>query len=109
MGWNDRLPEDPYIPYADDADRQSYEEWHQYLLECQREEINGLTSANLHPGDTDELMQRVRTNRAGLPERTVAPAAEACPQRPALQPHQPAAPAAVGQASPPSPDPASGQ
>jgi hypothetical protein len=109
MGWNDRLPEDPYIPYADDADRQSYEEWHQYLLECQREEINGLTSANLQPGDIDELMARVRINRSVPPERTVAPAEEACPPQPALQLHQPAAPAAAGPELPPSPDPASGQ
>jgi len=50
MGWNDRLPEDPNIPFAEEQDRQAYEEWHHYLLECQRLEKTegaGLTSANL--------------------------------------------------------------
>jgi hypothetical protein len=50
MGWNDRLPKDLNIPFAEEQDRRAYEEWHHYMLECQRlEEAEGagLTSANL--------------------------------------------------------------
>jgi len=53
MGWNDRLPEDPYWPTHSDAE--AYEEWHRYLEECRREDIvvmeqgAGLSSQNVDP------------------------------------------------------------
>lgn len=50
MGWNDRIPEDPHILFAEEQDRQAYEEWHHFLLEQERiaaETGLGLTSANV--------------------------------------------------------------
>lgn len=53
MGWNDRLPEDPYWPTYYDAD--AYAEWHKYLEACRLEDIKameqqvGLSSQNLDP------------------------------------------------------------
>lgn len=53
MGWNDRLPEDPYWPSYYDAE--AYEEWRKYLEACQREELDptkntaGLSSQNIDP------------------------------------------------------------
>ena len=56
MGWNDRLPEDPFIPYENETDRDNYEAWHEYLiyLAAQSEaalqaEGAGLTSQNIDP------------------------------------------------------------
>lgn len=49
MGWNDRLPEDPYTPFESEDDRRSYEEWLHYVESHLRypEESGGLTSANI--------------------------------------------------------------
>lgn len=53
MGWNDRLPEDPFIPYESEKDRDDYEAWHMYLAmraeEMLAEENAGLTSQNIAP------------------------------------------------------------
>ena len=53
MGWNDRLPEDPYLP-----DQQSYENWQEYHqelllreeLEAQTKDGPGISSQNIDPG-----------------------------------------------------------
>lgn len=53
MGWNDRLPEDPYWPAYYDAE--AYEEWRKYLEACQQEELEtpentaNLSSQNVEP------------------------------------------------------------
>lgn len=53
MGWNDRLPEDPYLP-----DQESYDGWQEYHHELLRAELEaqtqngpGLTSQNIEPGE----------------------------------------------------------
>ena len=61
MGWNDRLPEDPNIPYESAADRDAYDEWHHYLESCRQEELSGLSSQNVDPG---ALVPKVRENPA---------------------------------------------
>ncbi|NDD52281.1 hypothetical protein EBZ39_00115 [bacterium] len=56
MGWNDRLFEDPYWPEVSrEDDRDSYENWLQYL-ENQLEDVNAeLSSQNLAPEDLRRL------------------------------------------------------
>lgn len=51
MGWNDRLPEDPYIPPdAFYRDRDDYEAWLEYVKICaEKETTGGLTSQTLDP------------------------------------------------------------
>lgn len=51
MGWNDRLPEDPYIPPREYyQDRDEYEAWLEYIdMRLAEEEQAGLTSQNLDP------------------------------------------------------------
>jgi hypothetical protein len=52
MGWNDRLPEDPYIPYESQDDRDAYDNWAMYMEFLRaEEEAGGLTSNNIQPGD----------------------------------------------------------
>lgn len=46
MVWNDRLLEDPYIPYANQDDRDAYDNWQMYLAECQQLQ---LSSQNIDP------------------------------------------------------------
>lgn len=49
MGWNDRLPEDPYIPSdAYYEAREEYEAWLEYL-DAQMADKAGLTSQNIDP------------------------------------------------------------
>jgi len=66
MGWNDRLFEDPYWPEVNQQDdRDSYENWLQYL-ENQLEETNAeLSSQNLTIEDLRRLtgIQSVRKER----------------------------------------------
>ena len=50
MGWNDRLPEDPNIPYESPQDRDDYDAWAEYLEACRAEEAgSGLTSQTVDP------------------------------------------------------------
>lgn len=51
MGWNDRLPEDPYIPPESFyRDRDDYEAWLDYVeMRLNEEERAGLSSQNLDP------------------------------------------------------------
>lgn len=56
MGWNDRLPEDPYWPEVSlQDDRDSYENW-LYYLESQVDDTNAeLSSQTLTPEDLRRL------------------------------------------------------
>ena len=50
MGWNDRLPEDPFIPaesYYEEHDR--YAAWLEYQNTCAAETERQLTSQNIDP------------------------------------------------------------
>lgn len=51
MGWNDRLPEDPYTPAPEYYhDRDEYEAWLEYVeTRLIEQELTGLTSQNLDP------------------------------------------------------------
>lgn len=52
MGWNDRLPEDPNIPYESAQDRDDYDAWSEYVETCRIEAeaaAGGLTSQNIDP------------------------------------------------------------
>lgn len=52
MGWNDRLPEDPYTPPESFyRDRDDYEAWLEYLNASLEQEQGGLTSQNLDPAE----------------------------------------------------------
>jgi hypothetical protein len=51
MGWNDRLPEDPNIPYESAQDRDDYDAWSEYVEACRIEaeaEVGGLTSQTVN-------------------------------------------------------------
>ena len=50
MGWNDRLPEDPFIPSDSYYEAQyAHEEWMRYIEMCATEEQQKLTSQNIDP------------------------------------------------------------
>lgn len=51
MGWNDRLPEDPYTPPPEYYHaRDEYEAWLEYVeMRLLEEEQTGLTSQNIDP------------------------------------------------------------
>lgn len=50
MGWNDRLPEDPFIPSTDYYQEQDrYEEWLEYVSARAAEEELMLSSQNIDP------------------------------------------------------------
>jgi hypothetical protein len=52
MGWNDRLPEDPNIPYESAQDRDDYDAWAEYVEACRIEAeaaAGGLTSQTVDP------------------------------------------------------------
>jgi hypothetical protein len=52
MGWNDRLPEDPNIPYESPQDRDDYDAWAEYVEACRLEAETaaaGLTSQTVDP------------------------------------------------------------
>ena len=51
MGWNDRLPTDPYLPPDDyyQSGAEEYNAWLEYVEMRLHEEGRGLTSQNLDP------------------------------------------------------------
>jgi hypothetical protein len=52
MGWNDRLPDDPNIPYESAQDRDDYDAWSEYVESCRIEAeaaAGGLTSQTVDP------------------------------------------------------------
>jgi len=75
MGWNDRLPEDPFIP-SDTyyQEREEYEAWLDYVEAKLREEDAGLSSQNIDPAilaGRQDTQQEAPT-RAGFLSRFVA-------------------------------------
>jgi hypothetical protein len=66
MGWNDRLPEDPFIPSAEYyQDREEYNAWLEYV-EARLEEENAaqLSSQNINPADLKRKPQGTILSRA---------------------------------------------
>ena len=61
MGWNDRLHEDPNIPYESQDDSDAYENWAMYMEALRaEEEAGGLTSNNIQPGDLPAIVQETQ-------------------------------------------------
>lgn len=59
MGWNDRLPEDPYTPPESFyRDRDDYEAWLEYVETQLDKEGVGLTSQNLDPQTLSKKAQQ---------------------------------------------------
>jgi hypothetical protein len=75
MGWNDRLPEDPFIP-SDTyyQERDEYEAWLDYMEAKLREEDKiSLTSQNIDPATLAGATQTQETpERRGFVSRLVA-------------------------------------
>ena len=68
MGWNDRLPEDPFIPSdAYYTERAEYEAWLDYLDACAQEDATaGLSSQNVDPAVLSQSPQQNTPERQGL-------------------------------------------
>lgn len=73
MGWNDRLPEDPYIPFESEEDRTAYEEWLHYLESqlADEEQAAGLTSANIELNKRQEVSPEMDAEREAMLQRFV--------------------------------------
>jgi len=73
MGWNDRLPEDPYWPeVSQQDDRDAYEHWLAYI-ESQLDEANTeLSSQNLAPEDLRRLTGILSAKKEPLREEEYA-------------------------------------
>lgn len=75
MGWNDRLPENPNIPYESQDDRDAYDNWAMYSEMLHDEEATGgLTSNNIQPGAVSEPLlargsSKEMQNDAGVLDR----------------------------------------
>lgn len=72
MGWNDRLPEDPYTPPSEYYQaRDEYEAWLDYVeMRLAEEQHAGLSSQNLDPAmlsgtPQPNLLQRIWTRFTG--------------------------------------------
>ena len=72
MGWNDRLPEDPYWP-----EQESYIGWHECHNELLRAELEaqaqndpGLSSQNINPGEHTETLEEA-PSRASVVRETL--------------------------------------
>ena len=64
MGWNDRLPEDPNIPYESAQDRDDYDAWSEYVEACRikaEAAAGGLTSQTVDP-------RRPKLSKSSSPE-----------------------------------------
>jgi hypothetical protein len=67
MGWNDRLPEDPFIPSAEYyRDRDDYEAWLEYVEARLQEESTGLSSQNVDPATLTSKPQQEAPDRQGM-------------------------------------------
>ena len=75
MGWNDRLPEDPFIPSdAYYQEREEYEAWLDYVeAKLREEDETSLTSQNIDPATLAGATQTQETpERRGFVSRLVA-------------------------------------
>ena len=70
MGWNDRLPTDPYLPPDDYyREKEEYEAWLDYV-EASMNEPQGLTSQNIDPAMlADRKLAQEAPARQGLLSR----------------------------------------
>lgn len=67
MGWNDRLPEDPFIPSAEYyRDRDDYEAWRAYGEARLQEELAGLSSQNVNPATLASKPTQEAPDRQGM-------------------------------------------
>ena len=69
MGWNDRLPEDPNIPYESAQDRDDYDAWSEYVEACRIEAeaaVGGLTSQTVNP----RRPKLSKSNSLEIPDRS---------------------------------------
>lgn len=72
MGWNDRLPDDPYWP-----DQESYENWQEYHhellmraeLEAQAQNEPGISSQNIDPGAHTETLEEAPSRASIVREK----------------------------------------
>ena len=66
MGWNDRLPEDPFIPSSDYYQEQDrYEAWLEYIT-ARAIEADQLTSQNIDPAQLHKPTQPETPAREGI-------------------------------------------
>lgn len=75
MGWNDRLPEDPFIPSETYyRDKEDYEAWLDYMEAKLREEDEiSLSSQNIDPATLARVKQAQETpSRPGFVSRFMA-------------------------------------
>lgn len=75
MGWNDRLPEDPFIPSdAYYQEREEYEAWLDYVeAKLREEDETSLSSQNIDPAILARATQTQETpNRRGFVSRIMA-------------------------------------
>lgn len=80
MGWNDRLPEDPFIPFENEKDRDDYEAWHTMTDEYRANET-GLTSQNVTPDQLTKKQKPAPATRP-LPQVDTIPHQEEVSQTP---------------------------
>jgi len=60
MGWNDRLPEDPYTPYESHDEQDAYDNWLNYVESLRAEEKQaGLSSANVAPEELTDTAAKM--------------------------------------------------
>lgn len=70
MGWNDRLPEDPYTPPESFyRDRDDYEAWLDYVEMQLDKDAAGLTSQNLDPATLQPTLIQETPSRPSLAAR----------------------------------------
>ena len=67
MGWNDRLPEDPFTPSSDYYQEQDrYEEWLEYITTCGAENENMFGSQNIDPAQLPRKNSQEAPTRQGI-------------------------------------------
>jgi hypothetical protein len=70
VGWNDRLPEDPFTPSAEYyRDREEYEAWLEYVEARLQEEETGITSQNIDPAMLSKKSTQEEPARHGMLSR----------------------------------------
>lgn len=71
MGWNDRLPEDPYTPPESFyRDRDDYEAWLEYVeAQLDADTTSGLSSQNIDPQTLSQNQQQEAPSRQTILSR----------------------------------------
>jgi hypothetical protein len=69
VGWNDRLPEDPYIPYQNQSDCDAYEAYAAYVDSCRQNKARktdiGVCMKHRHRKKIDAQNTVVKKKKAG--------------------------------------------